>query len=79
MELSNITKVSQCTQRTISSQSPLGKSTDVKMVSDDASLNCAVTVSNGQEEMSPELQCSRSRSFTTPPCMEVFPCNHGSV
>uniref|UniRef100_A0A8C7WCV3 Uncharacterized protein n=1 Tax=Oncorhynchus mykiss TaxID=8022 RepID=A0A8C7WCV3_ONCMY len=26
-------------------------------VSDDASLNCAVTVSNGQEEMSPELQC----------------------
>uniref|UniRef100_A0A674CYU5 Uncharacterized protein n=1 Tax=Salmo trutta TaxID=8032 RepID=A0A674CYU5_SALTR len=26
-------------------------------VDDDASLNCAVTVSNGQEEMSPELQC----------------------
>uniref|UniRef100_A0A4W5PJ25 Uncharacterized protein n=1 Tax=Hucho hucho TaxID=62062 RepID=A0A4W5PJ25_9TELE len=30
---------------------------DCTVESDDASLNCAVTVSNGQEEMSPELQC----------------------
>ncbi|XP_035610286.1 methylated-DNA--protein-cysteine methyltransferase isoform X1 [Oncorhynchus keta] len=64
---------SQCRQRTISLQSPLGKIQvsgcengvhtiqilmDVPLAerSGDTSLSCVVTVSNGQEEMGPELQ-----------------------
>uniref|UniRef100_A0A8C7L7D9 Methylated-DNA--protein-cysteine methyltransferase n=1 Tax=Oncorhynchus kisutch TaxID=8019 RepID=A0A8C7L7D9_ONCKI len=64
---------SQCRQRTISLQSPLGKIQvsgcengvhTIQILMDvppaersgDTSLSCVVTVSNGQEEMGPELQ-----------------------